>query len=1545
MNRVDLKSGNGVTFRKILPYLVFVVILSLSLYGWNVSREFLQAQAHQRFDFRVAEITRLVTERLDDLGVLLRGAAGLFIVSDTVSRQEWRDYVKNLEIERRFPGIQGISFVKYIYPHDLWDHIRQVRAEGLPDYSLRPEGSRAEYSSIVYFEPTNSRNQRALGYDMLTEPIRRVAMERARDTGTVRASGKVRLVQEVDTDVQSGFVIYLPVYKRGLPVETVDERKASLIGYVSTPCRIQDLINGIFADRMQDIRLKIYDGDGTAENDVMYDSVSEQTVPGRKEGALAKTSLISLFGHQWTLDMSSLTPLHRPYQTHQPLSFLVLGCTIACLAFLLVRSLERTKTKAFTMANDMTVALRENEITLRRTNRALRMISLCNENLLRATDELEFMKDLCRIAVTEGGYALAWVGIAEKNEEKTVRVIAQYGFNEGYLDQVRISYGDDQSAKGPMGKAIRTGEPIVFKDINEPDFLVWKSEAEKRGYRSVMALPLFVDGEIFGALGLYSSIPNDFDEDEVKLLTELASDLGFGITTLRTRAANERSIEAVQRSETFLQQIVENIPDMIFIKDAENLNYVSFNKAGEDLTGYSLEDLRGKNDYDFFPLDQAEFFIAKDREVLAAGRLVEILEEEIDTRLKGRRILHTKKIPILDVNGRPRFLLGVSEDITDRKKTEESLRKSEERFRKSFKNNPAFLSIVHMKNKEILEVNDTWIEMVGYSREEAIGRTIMNVGIYDEETWTSIIEEAKLNGSVRNVEATIRNRKGEERVVLVSREVIEITDEPCLLSMGLDITERKEAENELRKFKTISDKSNYGNAISDLQGNINYLNEAWARMHGFTISECLGRNLSMFHTEEQMSEIKRSIETLMKDGEFELWELWHKRKDGAVFPTLMNATVISDDSGKPLFLSSTAIDISDRKRMEDGIRESEERFRTSFRLSPDAITIDRLSDGIYVEINDGFTKLSGFTRDEVIGKTTIEIDIWVNPVDRRRLTDAVARHGQLNNMEAQFRMKDGSVKTCLISACLLTIDEGPHILTITRDIDEVKRIQEERSRLATTVDQAAESIVMTATDGTIVYVNPAFERISGYSKEEAIGQNPRILKSGEHDDSFYKNLWTTITSGSVWTGRFVNKKKDGTLIHEQSTISPVRDSDGNIVNFVAIARDVTKEELLQQQLLQAQKMEAIGTLAGGIAHDFNNILFAIIGNTELAMDEIPEGNPAHHDLQQVMNASTRAAEMVKQILTFSRQGQVERKPLDIIPIVKEVLKFLGATIPPTIEIKGTIEPDQREILGDPTQIYQVLMNLCVNAVHAMKDKGGILTVDLCSVCVDQESSGDHHNVTPGNYLRLTVSDTGQGIRSEILDRIFEPYFTTKNLGEGTGFGLSVVHGIVRSHNGEITVESQPGKGTSFFVYLPLIDQEMSFEDDPHPSNTPTGSERILFVDDDPMVVDMGKAKLGRLGYEVVAKSDPVEALTLFRATPEAFDLIFTDMMMPVMTGAELIEKVKLVRPDIPVIVCTGSDQSLSQEQTSRIAGATVISKPLLTRQIAVVLREVLDNER
>jgi len=512
------------------------------------------------------------------------------------------------------------------------------------------------------------------------------------------------------------------------------------------------------------------------------------------------------------------------------------------------------------------------------------------------------------------------------------------------------------------------------------------------------------------------------------------------------------------------------------------------------------------------------------------------------------------------------------------------------------------------------------------------------------------------------------------------------------------------------------------------------------------------------------------------------------------------------------------------------------------------------------------------------------------------------------------------------------------------EVKEREQAEEERIRLATAIEQAAESVVITDRDGTIQYVNPAFESITGYGRKEAVGQNPRILKSGKHRKEFYAHLWNTIASGKVWRGHFISKKKNGTLYEEEATISPIKNTSGEIINFVAVKRDVTEEIKLEGKLRQAQKMEAIGTLAGGIAHDFNNILSAIIGYTELAEYEIPEGSKTREKLKEVLKAGRRAKDLVKQILAFSRQGDQERKPLQIGHIVKEALKLLRASLPTTIEIRRNIEPYTGIIEADPTQIHQVLMNLCTNAAHAMNNKGGMLEVGIRNVEVENEDIGlEYPNVPPGRYVMLTIRDTGHGMSAGVVERIFDPYYTTKEKGEGTGLGLAVVHGIVKSHGGAITVYSEIGKGSTFNIYFPAIEKKVEEEKETG-EVIHTGHQRILFVDDEPALVDIGKKMLEHLGHEVIIRISSLEALEAFRNNPDRFDLVISDKTMPQMTGFDLARELKQIRPDIPIILCTGFSDTTDSDKAKAMGISGLVMKPIVMREMAETIKRVSDGK-
>jgi len=383
----------------------------------------------------------------------------------------------------------------------------------------------------------------------------------------------------------------------------------------------------------------------------------------------------------------------------------------------------------------------------------------------------------------------------------------------------------------------------------------------------------------------------------------------------------------------------------------------------------------------------------------------------------------------------------------------------------------------------------------------------------------------------------------------------------------------------------------------------------------------------------------------------------------------------------------------------------------------------------------------------------------------------------------------------------------------------------------------------------------------------------------------------------------------------------------------------------ERQLQQVLKIQAIGTLAGGIAHDFNNILFPIVGYTELTMDEVPEDSVAHNNLGEILKAANRAKDLVQQILTFSRQSGQERKPVKVQQIIKEALKLLRASIPASIEIVHNIDEECAPVMGDATQIHQVIMNLCTNAYHAMQDKGGKLEVSMKEVQVGYEQTIQKIGMQPGNHLQLLVKDEGCGMDASVLDRIFEPYYTTKEQGKGTGLGLSVIHGIVKNHRGDITAASSPGKGTIFTVYLPVVeDGDVQTEFEPV-NGAEKGTERILLIDDEEQIVAMERQMLENLGYQVTARTDSVEALKEFSKEPQNYDLVITDMTMPYMTGDELAQKLLDIKPDLPVILCTGFNEDITEEKALSMGIQKFVMKPVIKNDLATTIRNVLDQNR
>jgi PAS domain S-box-containing protein len=605
-------------------------------------------------------------------------------------------------------------------------------------------------------------------------------------------------------------------------------------------------------------------------------------------------------------------------------------------------------------------------------------------------------------------------------------------------------------------------------------------------------------------------------------------------------------------------------------------------------------------------------------------------------------------------------------------------------------------------------------------------------------------------------------------------------------------------------------------------------------------------------------------------------------------------------------------------------------------------------EGKFIEANPAIVTMFGFdSREEFL---RIEVrDLYKNPYDRKTFTAKLAKAGSVRNEELKLQKKDGTLFIGSVSAVAVEDEKGniKYFDGIIEDITEKKQaettLRESEEKYRTVLEANPDPVVVYDMEGKVIYFNPAFTDVFGWPLEERIG---------EKMDAFVpQDAWpeTNMMIAKVQAGRRFSGietfryNQKGDIIPVSVSGAIYKDQDGNPRGSIINLRDISNQKKMEAQLQQSQKMEAIGTLAGGIAHDFNNILAGIFGYTQLLQMKMKKDSDHFRYLDSILKAGNRAKDLVEQILTVSRRSVNELNPMEIQLVVKEALKLLESTVPSTITIHQKIQNDCGMVMADYTQIHQIIMNLCTNAYHAMEESGGDLTVNLKEVeLADENLKGQSTN--SAKYIELTVSDTGTGIDPSIKDRIFDPYFTTKEEGKGTGLGLAVIHGIVKSNGGHIRVDSVPGHGTNLRVYLPVMEavqEEVNSEGQPSINK---GNERILLVDDQKDVIDIEQQLLEALGYKVTAKVSSIDALDTFCAHPDSFDLVITDMTMPNMTGDKLAGELNKIRSDIPVILCTGFSEKISEKEalTSRVKG--FIMKPLVLDELAAIIRKVLDDK-
>ncbi len=720
--------------------------------------------------------------------------------------------------------------------------------------------------------------------------------------------------------------------------------------------------------------------------------------------------------------------------------------------------------------------------------------------------------------------------------------------------------------------------------------------------------------------------------------------------------------------------------------------------------------------------------------------------------------------------------------------------------------------------------------------------------------------------------------------------------------------------------------------VLSLDGQLLHWNRPFSLVTGYSDEEIAGMTPENFFTDGQIGRLHQALTQIRETGKIHL-ELFLKTRAGQVIPFEFSAVLIDSPGAFVQCICALGRNISRR------LEAKAERERL-FSVSRDLMCVTGF-DGYFKELNPAWEKTLGWTLPELKARPLAH---FVHPEDHQilqKVMDALFQGENVSEFEIRFRCKDESYRWLTWNATPYL--QRKQIYAVARDDTRHKNseaaLKESEEKYRNLFENSKDVVYISLPEDKFLDVNPAGVTLFGYaskaelldiclSRDLYVDPRDRLAMLNE----FEKN-------GLVKDYEVRLKRKDGQEILVQNTATAMYDREGRIYAFCGIMRDITHYKKMQKQLVQTQKMEAIGTLAGGIAHDFNNILAALLGYSELLRLDLAEGTRGRSNLEQIITATLRARELVKQILTFSHQVEQEFGEVQLSNIVKEVSKLLRASLPASIEIQLDIRDKTGIVIADVTQMHQLLMNLCTNAFHAMRKSGGVLSVILERTCIT-EAQPQIAGLAPGEYVKLSVRDTGCGMDSTTLKHIFDPFFTTKPVGEGTGLGLAVVHGILKSHGGGINVISEVGQGSTFEVFLPRTEKRRAATDAQN-RELPQGTAHILFIDDETAIVESGKQLLARLGYTITPSIDPLQGFELFKQQPEKYDLVITDYHMPKLNGLILSQKLQKIRKDIPIIIMTGSSGSLTIEQCQETQIKEILQKPLVTYDFANAIHRVL----
>jgi PAS domain S-box-containing protein len=1219
---------------------------------------------------------------------------------------------------------------------------------------------------------------------------------------------------------------------------------------------------------------------------------------------------------------------------------LFVAVTGALLHVLATRLLRRAREQA-----DAARAEAEHEAAeqLQRANRLYATLARASELAVRSTTRTELCDGLCAALVELAGLRLAWIGWVDE-ATKFIVVASRAGPGAGLTDEMFISVDPDRpESRGPTGRALIEQCARVCDDLTVDNGSgAWRERALAQGVRAIASVPLRdVDGTR-GTLSLHSTTPGFFTPEVLLLVERLAADLVHNLGVLDARQKSARQAEALRESERRFRELFLANPHPMWVYDVESLAFLAVNDAAIAHYGYSEQEFLALTIRDIRPDDEArrlEAYVESPK----AGTLLAGLWQH---RRKNGEVFEVEiRLHELEFAGR-RARLVLAHDVSARLAAERELRESELRYRSLFEENHAIMLLVDPDAGTLVDANTAATAFYGWTRDEMRGMPVTRINVLSRAELMVVLDEAR-SGQQRTFEFRHRMADGSVRPVEVATGPVRIGGRTLLYSVVHDISARHRAEAALRESEDLNritfEEAPVGIAHLAPDGRWLRVNRRLSEILARKERELVGSLSQDLAVPEEADRDRRVVERLLEGLiSSSTFEKNYRRPDGTTVATNVTISLVRQNGGRPHYFLAIIEDISERKAAERSLRESDARLKLALQASRQGIWDLDLTTGRAV-VTEEYAAMLGYdpatfdeTNDAWLARTHPE-DL---PEVHKVFDDYINGRREDYRQEIRQRTRDGQWKWILSIGSIVERDASgrPTRMTGTHtDITDQRRTLERMDLLYTALQAVPAGIVITDHEGKIEWVNDAFTRLTGYERGEALGGNPRLLRSGRQPTEFYRQMWETIGRGEVWSGELFNRRKDGTEYEERMIIAPVKYRGSAVTHYIAIKQDITDARRMEQQFLRSQRMEAIGLLAGGIAHDLNNVLAPIILSVEL-MRLAPRNPTDQRALEVIESAARRGSGVVKQVLTFARGIDGERAPIRPRDLVREITLIIEETFPRDIAIRREAAADIPMVSGDPTQLHQVLLNLAVNARDAMPD-GGVLTFRTSAQEV--AARGDEltgTQIKAGRYVVMAVQDTGSGMSPEVRERIFDPFYTTKPQGKGTGLGLPTVLGIVRSHGGFIEVMSEPGAGSEFRVFLPALESEPVAPNAPVEAPNLEGRGRtILVCDDEPAIREVCSLVLGNIGFKVIEATNGREAVSRWEKNAGEISAVVMDIMMPLLTGDRAAAEILKQKPDVPILFMSG----LIEQDAVRTAMRNVGPRPVVLLNKPFVAADLL----